>query len=218
MSISCVALGVVRSMATMFSTYIDSPKEGLTGQFPQCLAHCSGVTHLKLSGNKIQGPLPLDLCSTYIPYITYLDLSNNRFSGQIPDVSNYSWLRTLLLQNNYFSGTIPPQLGLLPRQWLGLKCIMWAIIFCLDQSRSLFMTLIWLEREVTQTIPDYAGSLWSLVRWSSQTKSNSHVRVLKSNSVIMVAAVGFVFSSFFLLNPKEFPLCGLHIWSVLTRT
>ncbi|KAJ6734072.1 PROTEIN KINASE PLANT-TYPE putative-RELATED [Salix purpurea] len=88
---------------------------GLKGQFPLGLENCTLLSGLNFSHNKLQGPIPSDICKR-LPYITDLDLSYNNFSGEIPSsIADCRYLNTLRLDNNNLIGHIPPQIGQLDR-------------------------------------------------------------------------------------------------------
>ncbi|KAI3470006.1 hypothetical protein Pfo_026669 [Paulownia fortunei] len=88
---------------------------GLTGQFPRGLEYCTSLTGLELSGNKLSGPVPVDICDK-LKYITFLDLSSNQFSGTIPpEITRCRYLNILFLHNNHLHGPIPQGMSLLDR-------------------------------------------------------------------------------------------------------
>ncbi|XP_021772266.1 probably inactive leucine-rich repeat receptor-like protein kinase At5g48380 [Chenopodium quinoa] len=88
---------------------------GLEGQFPLGIENCTSLTGLDLSGNNLNGSLPMNI-SKYIEFVTELDLSNNDFSGPIPEnLANCSYLNGFHLDHNQFSGQIPLEFGTLSR-------------------------------------------------------------------------------------------------------
>jgi len=87
----------------------------LMGQFPLGLENCTRLTGLDLSHNKLQGPIPSNICKR-LPQLTNLDLSFNSFSGEIPSsIADCHYLNDLKLDNNNLAGHIPPQIGQLDR-------------------------------------------------------------------------------------------------------
>ncbi|XP_059633822.1 receptor-like protein EIX1 [Cornus florida] len=71
----------------------------------------SKVTYLDVSGNQINGKLPIHLA---YPNLHYLDLSNNRFEGSLPLWSTN--VSVLYINNNSFAGPIPSNIAeLMPR-------------------------------------------------------------------------------------------------------
>ena len=88
---------------------------GLKGQFPRGIEHCTSLTGLDLSSNKLSGPIPFDIYRL-AGNLTTLDLSSNSFSGEIPmRLSKCPYLNVIKLDNNQLTGQIPPELGLLGR-------------------------------------------------------------------------------------------------------
>jgi len=89
--------------------------QGLMGQFPLGLENCTSLTGLDLSLNKLQGPIPSDICKR-LQHVTSLDLSSNSFSGEIPSsIGDCNYLNALRLDNNKLTGNIPPQIVQLDR-------------------------------------------------------------------------------------------------------
>lgn len=87
----------------------------LAGRIPESLKNCLSLTGLDLSGNKLYGPIPDQIC-TWLPYLTFLNLSDNLLSGPLPtELANCSFLNVLALSNNRLSGTIPYELSTLQR-------------------------------------------------------------------------------------------------------
>ncbi|KAI3824027.1 hypothetical protein L1987_05474 [Smallanthus sonchifolius] len=88
---------------------------GLAGTIPSDLQFCESLQNLDLSGNKLTGSIPSEICS-WLPYMVTLDLSNNEFTGEIPAaLGNCSFLNTIILSDNKLSGSIPAQFSNLGR-------------------------------------------------------------------------------------------------------
>jgi hypothetical protein len=84
----------------------------LTGAFPEEeLANCTNLQALFLDNNGFSGPLPSSASSSFWGLwhrLTHLSLSFNKLNGPIPDSINaFSHLFLLDLQNNSFSGHVP---------------------------------------------------------------------------------------------------------------
>ncbi|GAB4839886.1 hypothetical protein Ancab_020595 [Ancistrocladus abbreviatus] len=91
------------------------PSFSLAGSLPSSLQFCRSLQTLILSGNRLSGPIPSQICS-WLPYLVTLDLSANLLSGSVPsDFINCKFLNTLILSNNRLSGSIPYELGQLDR-------------------------------------------------------------------------------------------------------
>ncbi|XWS27104.1 hypothetical protein CRYUN_Cryun26dG0087800 [Craigia yunnanensis] len=65
------------------------------------------MVEISMSYNKIEGQIPLNICSTF-PHLVVLSLFNNTFEGNIPPyLGGLKSLFVLDLSNNNFSGRIP---------------------------------------------------------------------------------------------------------------
>lgn len=94
---------------------LELPDMKLSGEIPKPLEYCQSMQTLDLSGNRLYGNIPSQIC-TWLPYLVTLDLSNNDLSGTIPpDLANCSFLNSLLLADNQLYGIIPSQLSSLGR-------------------------------------------------------------------------------------------------------
>ncbi|PWA92801.1 Leucine-rich repeat-containing protein [Artemisia annua] len=94
---------------------LNLPDFGLVGAVPKGLELCESLQNLDLSGNKLTGSIPSDLCK-WLPYLVSLDLSDNELIGAIPDsLGNCSFLNTVVLSGNKLSGSIPSKLTSLGR-------------------------------------------------------------------------------------------------------
>ena len=68
------------------------------------------VTTIRLSENRLTGPLPREL--SYLSSLVALDLATNNLTGPIPNwIGNLPSLSELNLANNALEGAIPPELG-----------------------------------------------------------------------------------------------------------
>ncbi|KAI3897610.1 hypothetical protein MKW92_022153 [Papaver armeniacum] len=86
-----------------------------SGQIPDSLQYCASLQILDLSGNKISGTIPSQIC-TWLPYLTTLNISGNQLSGSVPpNLANYTYLYKLRLSNNRLSSKIPYELSSLLR-------------------------------------------------------------------------------------------------------
>ncbi|KAF3662757.1 inactive LRR receptor-like serine/threonine-protein kinase BIR2 [Capsicum chacoense] len=87
----------------------------LEGKVPDSLKYCGSLQNLDLSGNKLSGSIPSDIC-TWLPFLVNLDLSNNEFTGTIPvDLVSCTYLNKLMLNDNKLNGNIPPHFSSLGR-------------------------------------------------------------------------------------------------------
>ncbi|CAF2084072.1 unnamed protein product [Brassica napus] len=91
--------------------YLDLSHNGFYGKLPRSLTMgCYSLSFLKLSDNKLSGPIfpePTNLTS-----LTVLTLDNNQFDGKIGDgLLNSSYMSVLDLSNNYLTGVIPSWIG-----------------------------------------------------------------------------------------------------------
>ncbi|KAI5061734.1 hypothetical protein GOP47_0024239 [Adiantum capillus-veneris] len=90
---------------------LDLSSNNLVGSFPSLssLKNCKTLTHLNVSRNYFNGPLPLNTAG----FLSRLDLSHNNFSGELsPDIFRHcgalSWLD---LSHNSLSGSLPMGIG-----------------------------------------------------------------------------------------------------------
>ncbi|XP_078180403.1 cuscuta receptor 1-like [Carex rostrata] len=89
---------------------LDLSNNELNGVLPDCIGNARQYHHvypimLKLSGNNLEGSLPLEICVA--PNLWLLDLSDNKFSGSIPPCSNHSDLQIVDLSQNNLTGNFP---------------------------------------------------------------------------------------------------------------
>ncbi|CAA7051977.1 unnamed protein product [Microthlaspi erraticum] len=88
---------------------------GLSGRIPESLQFCGSLQKLDLSGNRLSGNIPPELCK-WLPFLVSLDLSNNELNGEIPpDLASCKYANALILSNNRLSGQIPVQFSALGR-------------------------------------------------------------------------------------------------------
>ncbi|XP_068341396.1 receptor-like protein EIX2 [Pyrus communis] len=88
-------------------SYLDLSSNHFHGNFPSHLKF-PNLTHIDLSHNQLEGPLPL-WC---FPNVDSLYLEGNLFSGPIPSNIDQMMpkLEELLLDENHMNGTIPPSI------------------------------------------------------------------------------------------------------------
>jgi hypothetical protein len=87
---------------------------GLTGPIPSSWATFSNLRYLDLSGNKLNGSLPIDYLYQSL-FLYNLGLWNNQFSGSISEnIGQMFSLSGLYLSNNLLTGTVPESIGSLP--------------------------------------------------------------------------------------------------------
>ncbi|KAK4367484.1 hypothetical protein RND71_011276 [Anisodus tanguticus] len=87
----------------------------LAGKVTEPLQYCASLTTLDLSGNRLSGPIPSQIC-TWLPFLVTLDLSENDFSGTIPtDLAKCAFFNRLMLNDNKLTGNIPPEFSSLSR-------------------------------------------------------------------------------------------------------
>ncbi|KAH7442427.1 hypothetical protein KP509_03G088000 [Ceratopteris richardii] len=85
---------------------------GLRGHIPkETLGTLTSLTHLSLSNNSLQSPIPSDLWS--LTDLSYLSLSSNSFREELPGIglSNLVKLQRLDLWSNGFHGPLAFQIG-----------------------------------------------------------------------------------------------------------
>jgi len=85
---------------------LDAAYNQITGTLPNEVGTLSTLETLRLTQNRMMGPLPPQLYSLG-PSLKILDLDNNGFSGQIGDIGKLSNLETLRMKENDFVGAIP---------------------------------------------------------------------------------------------------------------
>ena len=98
---------------------LDLSGNRLTGPIPLELGKLSRLGSLNLANNQLTGPIPPELGK--LSRVTELSLANNQLTGPIPaELGNFpSRLRSLNLSNNRLPGPIPLELGKLSFYLLG---------------------------------------------------------------------------------------------------
>ncbi|KAJ3098295.1 hypothetical protein HDU97_004146 [Phlyctochytrium planicorne] len=77
----------------------------ITGPIPDFLGSMPELTDVRISDNKLEGPIPVSLLSLKL---TTLDIYNNSLSGPLPkELGNVASLEYLRIQDNKFTGPIP---------------------------------------------------------------------------------------------------------------
>jgi hypothetical protein len=92
-------------------TYIDMGNQGLPGSggIPLALLDLTGLTHLSLAINFLQGSIPSAIGQ--LQQLTYLNLDANSLQGSIPSaIGQLQQLTVLFLGTNSFTGTVPQEL------------------------------------------------------------------------------------------------------------
>ncbi|KAF7103488.1 hypothetical protein CFC21_104476 [Triticum aestivum] len=82
--------------------------KGLRGAISPSLANLTGLLHLNLSHNYLEGSLPVELLSSRS--IVFLDVSFNRLDGHLQEIqsSNHSFpIKVLNISSNSFTGPFP---------------------------------------------------------------------------------------------------------------
>lgn len=72
---------------------------------PNSISQIKGLQYIFFDGNSLTGSFPEWV--TTLPDLYNLDLSWNKLNGQIPQLSQCSQIKNVLLQGNYFTGKIP---------------------------------------------------------------------------------------------------------------
>ncbi|CAM0950528.1 unnamed protein product [Alopecurus aequalis] len=87
---------------------LDLSSNNLTGPISGSIEHCSKLRLLKLSHNRLNGVIPIEL-GMLVSLQDVLDLSDNSFDDRIPSqLGGLSMLEALNLSHNLLSGSIPP--------------------------------------------------------------------------------------------------------------
>ncbi|BFG37780.1 hypothetical protein CerSpe_240540 [Prunus speciosa] len=84
---------------------LDFSVNSLTGKLPDSLGHLKSLRFLNLSYNSFQGSIPKSIGNLRFSYDSHVDLTSNRFEGPLPLWS--SNISLLYLRDNLFSGPIP---------------------------------------------------------------------------------------------------------------
>ncbi len=91
-------------------THIDLSDNGLNGPIPPALGNLSRLERLSLTDNKLEGAIPPELGN--LTSLTHLFLAENAISGPLPpELSRLSSLPYLRVYDNRLTGPIPPELG-----------------------------------------------------------------------------------------------------------
>ena len=144
-------------------TWLDLPRNALTGPIPDALGNLSSLTTLDLYENELTGPIPDALGN--LSNLEVLSLYNNALTGPIPDaLENLSSLTSLSLDDNALSGPIPDALGNLSNlEVLSLynNALTGPIPDALGNLSSLTRLYLF-ENELSGPIPDALGNLSNL--------------------------------------------------------
>ncbi|KAK8278152.1 hypothetical protein V6Z11_D09G022300 [Gossypium hirsutum] len=133
---------------------------GIVGRIPSALGQLTSLQSLILSGNQINGSIPLEI--GYLRNLTFLGLYNNRLVDSIPiTLYQLTNLEILYLDNNQLQGSIPSCVGSLSKMQdlsLGSNLLKGPIpqeICNLANLTSLYLS----QNKLTGSIPSCIGSL-----------------------------------------------------------
>ncbi|KAJ1269818.1 hypothetical protein BS78_06G007100 [Paspalum vaginatum] len=107
-------------------TFIQVGRNNLSGTIPPLFFNISSLRYLGFSSNKMHGRLPPD-AGSHLPELESLLLgggrgTGNNFSGTIPaSLSNATKILELGLANNRFEGRVPPEIGKLCPEYVGIS-------------------------------------------------------------------------------------------------
>ncbi|KAL7574230.1 hypothetical protein ACA910_012486 [Epithemia clementina (nom. ined.)] len=87
---------------------IDASRAGLYGTIPASLGDLERLNQLHLPENFLHGDIPASF--TQLSMLVHLNIRGNEISGRLPDFSNMTLLKRLLLDRNALTGTIPTSL------------------------------------------------------------------------------------------------------------
>ena len=91
-------------------TWLDLPKNGLSGGIPPELGRLTQLQWLRLWDNELSGGIPPELGG--LTQLQRIRLGGNKLSGTIPpEMGGLTALQTLGLNSNQLSGAIPPEMG-----------------------------------------------------------------------------------------------------------
>ena len=89
-----------------YTTVINLPDSGLTGEIPPEIGNLTNLTELRLGGNQLTGSIPSEIGN--LTNLTSLNLYGNQLTGSIPsEIRKLTNLTFLNLSNNQLTGEIP---------------------------------------------------------------------------------------------------------------
>ncbi|XP_057457450.1 receptor protein kinase TMK1-like [Lotus japonicus] len=83
----------------------------LVGALPDFLGTLPSLTNLRLSNNKLSGPIPETFAQSSIQVLWLNNQEGGGFSGSIDVIASMVFLRQAWLHGNQFTGTIPQNIG-----------------------------------------------------------------------------------------------------------
>ncbi|XP_059624896.1 leucine-rich repeat receptor-like protein kinase TDR [Cornus florida] len=109
----CLWSGVKCDRKTAQITSLDLSRRNLSGTIPARIRYLIHLTHLNLSGNAFEGPLPVVIFE--LPYLRVLDISHNYYNSTFPPgVSKLKHLIFFKAYSNSFTGPLPEEVIRLP--------------------------------------------------------------------------------------------------------
>ncbi|KAJ1407486.1 Serine-threonine/tyrosine-protein kinase, catalytic domain [Sesbania bispinosa] len=83
----------------------------LVGSLPDFLGTLPSLTNLRLSSNRLSGPIPATFAQSSIQVLWLNDQEGGGMTGPIDVIASMVFLRQLWLHGNKFTGTIPKNIG-----------------------------------------------------------------------------------------------------------
>lgn len=82
----------------------------LTGELPESICNCRGLTMLRIFNNSMDGSIPRCVCN--LRKLTDIELSDNAFTGSIPDcIGDIPGIESLVVSRTKVSGEFPQSIG-----------------------------------------------------------------------------------------------------------
>jgi len=84
---------------------LDFDNNNISGSLPQNFCLLKNIQYLTISNNNIGGSIPF--CFKNLIFLEHLYLSYNGLIGELPDFSNFAYIKEVRVENNCIHGQVP---------------------------------------------------------------------------------------------------------------
>ncbi|XP_058181076.1 cuscuta receptor 1-like isoform X2 [Rhododendron vialii] len=94
------------NLSGSYLIFLDVSANELAGKIPAgFIGNNPTLTFLAMAGNRLEGPIPIELCR--LEHLKLLDLSENNITGVVPSCFNSSYIYVIRLSKNRLDGPFP---------------------------------------------------------------------------------------------------------------